>query len=71
MALVISFVLELKELPEGFMVTPFVSYYCGSTHAKGIIDGERSTSMGKDGMIETVFSLPPYRLAFCQLVRRG
>jgi len=60
MALVISFVL----------VTPFVSYYCGSTHAKGIIDRERSTSVGRDGMIERV-SLPPYRLAFYQLVRRG
>jgi len=52
MALVISFLPELKGLMEGFIVMICLFNY-GGTQANGVIHGERSTGVGSDGMIGT------------------
>jgi len=52
MVLVISFVLEMKGLTEGFVVASFLCYYHGSTQANGVIHRERSAGVGSDGMTE-------------------
>jgi len=63
MALVISFVLELKTLTEVFMIMSSLYYYRGSAQVNGVIHGERSTRVGSDRMIEMA-SLFLYRLVF-------
>ena len=54
-ALIISFILELKRLAEGFIVMLSLYYCYGSTQANGATHVERLTGMGSDGMIEMVF----------------
>jgi len=53
-ALVVSFILELKGLTQGFMVRFSHHKYPRGTQANGTVHEERSTSVGSDGMIETV-----------------
>jgi len=61
-ALIISFILELRRLAEGFIVM-FSLYYCyRSTQANGATHAERPTGMGSDGMIEMVLLFLYYRL---------
>jgi len=63
MGLAISSVLELKRLIKELMVMSFH----GSTQANGVIQGERSTSVGSDAMVEMVL-LFFYRLMFGRLI---
>jgi len=58
MALVISFVLELKGLAEGFMVMSFLYYYDTTEVCRqmGFIHGEKSAGVGSDGMIEVAYN---------------
>jgi len=53
-ALVISFVPELRRLMEGFMVKYFLYHCQESTQANGFIHEERSTGVGSDRMVEMV-----------------
>ena len=54
MALVISFVLEMKGVTEVFMVISFLYYHYGGMQANGVIREGRSTGVGGDRMIEMI-----------------
>jgi len=45
---VISFVLEMKELTEGFMAMSFLYCYYGGIQANGVMHEERSAGVGSD-----------------------
>jgi len=53
MPLLISFVLWLKELIEGFMVMS-LRHYHRATRVDGVTHGQELTGMGSDGVIEVV-----------------
>ena len=49
-----SFILEMKELTEGFTAMSFLHHYYGRIQANSVTHEERSAGMGSDRMVEMI-----------------